>query len=367
MGDGKTLHDVQQRQHYRYITAVIAVCLLVACGPRNDVYNPSHFAVHAVVAPPDVAVPNNWTGTSFEFNGLYVEPPDSLGCCWIASQATLLVRKHGRADSLVAGFWVPNLPVFDDGQRVRISIPGKENVVWNDLDFNGPTDVTVTLPAALRESNGLIPVRIQSDITYVPREHNPPASLLDRVLVMLHLPAQQPSTDDRRLGVVLRYLYFDSKEAPPQHGDAPAALQSQAPFFPLGIVAPANWQEQRRDGVWAGDTRATCCFLAGTATLHLRNPAGTRLVVFNLYVPSSAPLLKKPVMLSCAFAGTSAGPPVRLKLGVQNVTFVVPPALRSAPHFTATLTSSVKWIPKQLGLGSDKRELSVMLLRVGYI
>jgi hypothetical protein len=367
MGDGKTLHDVQQRLHYRYITAIIAVCLLVACGPLNDVYNPSHFAVHAVVAPPDVAVPNNWTGTSFDFNGLYIDTPESLGCCWIADRATLLVRKRGPADKLVAGFWVPNLPVFSDGQSVRIEMPGAKNPAWNDLEPNGPTNVFLTVPAALRNATGLIAVRIVSESSYVPREHTAAPSLLDRMLLLLHLPARVPSNDDRKLGVVLRYLYFASKEEPRRPIAAPNPAASQAPFFPLGIRAPQSWQEQRRDGVWSGDTRATCCFLAKRASLHLVNPPGTRLVALGIYVPSSEPLMRTPVVLSCSFDGMSGGPPVRLKLGAQNVIFSVPPQLRDKPNLTATLESSVAWVPAKLGASSDKRELSVMLLRVGYI
>ena len=366
MGDGKTLHDVRQRLHYRYITAVIAACLLVACGPRNDVYNPSHFAVRAVVAPPDVAVPN-WTGTAFALNGLYIEPPDALGCCWIATQATLLVRKRGPAQTLVAGFWVPNLPVFADGQRVRIAVPGIAHPDWDDLESNGPTDVDVTLPPALRNATGLIPVRIDSDVAYVPSQYAAPPSVLDRLLVLLRLRAAAQTTDDRKLGAVLRYLYFDSKEAPQRPIAGSSAAPPQAPFFPPGIVAPQNWREQRSGGIWSADTRATCCFLAKRATLRLTNPAGTGLAIFQIYVPSSPPLTHTPVTLACSFDGVSAGPPVPLKLGMQNVTFTVPAALRAKPQLTATLESSVAWTPAKLGLGSDQRELSVMLLRVGYI
>jgi len=177
MGDGKTLHDVQQRLHHRYITGLIAACLpLVACGPRNDAYNPSHFAVHSVVAPPDVAVPSGWTDSSFTFDGLYVETPQALACCWIATQATLYVRKYGPAKDLVAGFWVPNFPAFADGQRVKITFAGHEKPAWRELDANGPTAVTIPLPAALRNATGLIPIRINSDKTYVPNGQAAPSS-----------------------------------------------------------------------------------------------------------------------------------------------------------------------------------------------
>jgi hypothetical protein len=367
MGDGKTLHDVQQRLHYRYITGVIAVCLLVACGPRNDVYNPSHFAIHAVVAPPDVAVPSNWTGTSFAFNGLYVEPPSALTCCWLANQATLYVRKRGPAQHLVAGFWVPNIPVFANGQRVRIALGGDEKSRWHRLDANGPSAVTIALPAALRNATGIIPVRITSATVYVPKQYAAAPSLLNRLLVFLGLRAPPQSNDERRLGVILRYLYFDSNAPAPQPSAQTVTESSHAPFFPLGVVPPANWQQQQRDGVWSADTRASCCFLAKRADVRLTNPAGTQMVAFVIYVPSNGPLTSKPVTLSCAFDDVSAGPPARLKLGMQTVSFAVPAVLRSKANLTATLESSVTWVPAQLGLGNDRRELSVILQRVGYI
>jgi len=367
MGDGKTLHDVQQRLHYRYITGIIAVCLLVACGPRNDVYNPSHFSVRSVVAPPDVAVPKDWSGAAFDFNGLYVETPQALACCWIAAQATLYVRKSGRANKLLAGFWVPNFPAFTNGQRVRIALPGDANAGWQDLDANGATAVAIPLAPALRNATGLVPVRITSENVFVPNQNAAPPSLADRLLVFLGLRAAHPNSDDRRLGVILRYLYFDSNEGPRVQTATIPSGASQAPFFPIGIVPPANWQEQQRSGVWSADTRASCCFLAKRADVHLSNPAGMQMVAFDIFVPSYGPLTSQPITLACAFDGVTSGPPVRLKLGKQTVTFAVPPALRNTPHLTATLESSVTWVPAQAGLGKDRRELSVMLQRVGYI
>ena len=367
MGDGKTLHDVQQRLHYRYITAVIAVCLpLVGCGPRNDAYNPSHFAVHAVVAPPDVAVPSDWGDQSFDLNGLYVEPPQALSCCWIAPQTTLYVRKHGPASKLVAGFWVPNSAAFSEGQRVHIVI-GDTKPAWHDLAANGPTAVTITLPPALRDATGLIPIHISTEKALVPKQNPPPPSIVDRLLEFLGLRAPQHVSDNRRLGVILRYLYFNSKTGPRAEAAVTPSPATQAPFFPVGVLPPENWQQQRQDGVWSADTRASCCFLAKRADVRLANPAGTQLVAFDVYVPSNGPLASKPVTLTCAFDGIAAGPPVRLQLGTQTVTFAVPPVLRNTPHLTATLESSVVWVPAQLGLGNDKRELSVMLQRVGYI
>lgn len=367
MGDGKTLHDVQQRLHYRYITAIIAVCLLVACGPRNDAYNPSHFAVHSVVAPPDVAVPTGWTDAAFDFNGLYVETPQALTCCWLAAQATLYVRKHGPADKLVAGFWVPNLNGFQEGQQVRIAFSHDAAAGWHDLDADGPTTVTVAIPRTLRKATGLIPVNITSARTYVASQNAAAPTLLDQMLAFLGVRAQPRASDSRHLGVILRYLYFDSKNGPNVQAIATPQPQTKAPFFPLGIVPPENWQQQRRDGVWSAQTRASCCFLAKRANVHLSNPPGTQMVSFDVYLPSYAPLMRGPVTLTCALNGVTAGPPVRLQLGMQTVNFPVPPALRDAPHLTATLESSVTWVPAQVGVGNDRRELGVILQRVGYI
>ena len=137
--------------------------------------------------------------------------------------------------------------------------------------------------------------------------------------------------------------------------------------YPAGIVAPSDWVDAIHAGIYASDAPKTCCFLAGSALLTLDNPPGSQLAVFTFYVPSVAPLLKNGERVHVSFDGKPAGAPALLSPGMQDVTFAIPPPLRQHRHLTAALNMSVKWVPKKIGLNEDRRELSVMLVRIGYI
>jgi len=142
---------------------------------------------------------------------------------------------------------------------------------------------------------------------------------------------------------------------------------SAALIYPSGIVPPADWAKEMHAGIYSSDSAKTCCFLAGSSLLTLDNPPGSQLAVFTFYVPSVKPLIERRERVSVAFNGVLAGAPVALSAGMQNVTFTIPPALRGQGHLVASISMSVKWVPKTAGVNDDQRELSVMLMRVGYI
>jgi hypothetical protein len=152
------------------------------------------------------------------------------------------------------------------------------------------------------------------------------------------------------------------------HGPDNAASATQGPplFYPPGIEPPADWNGQQHDGVYSADTLAQCCFLAGHARLTLDNPPGAQIAVFKFFVPTVPPLAAGE-RVTVTVNGIQAGAPALLPSGSHDVIFTIPPSLRGKTHLTATLAMSVKWIPKRVGLNSDERELSIMLLRVGYI
>ncbi|MBV8116618.1 MAG: hypothetical protein JOY69_09365 [Candidatus Eremiobacteraeota bacterium] len=145
-----------------------------------------------------------------------------------------------------------------------------------------------------------------------------------------------------------------------------AAAPAASAIYPAGIVAPANWASATHAGIYSSDAAKTCCFLAGNATLALDNPAGAQLAVFTFYTPAVAPLRERRERVSVSFNGTPAAT-ASLAPGMQNVSVPIPPSLRQARPLHATLRMSVTWVPKKIGLNEDRRELSVMLVRVGYI
>lgn len=183
-----------------------AACALSACGPRDDAFAQSSFKIHGQIAPRDVGVPTAPIDAANEFNGLYTQGPETLSCCWIAPHATLLVHKRGPANTLVAGFRLPNVPRFDQGQQISISFPGIDAPPRRaDLQVDSQYLIKVPVPPPLRARTGLIPVTITCTVDYVPRRDDPPVYSL---LAMLHLRAPETNDDTRPLGVVLLYLYF---------------------------------------------------------------------------------------------------------------------------------------------------------------
>ncbi len=161
--------------------------------------------MHAQIVPRDVAIPSGPVDTPAEFNGLYTDSPAVLSCCWIAPQATLLVHKYGPAKTLVAGFRLPNVQRFDNGQTVTISFLGSTAPSFTGFLREGEQyGFKIPVPARLRARTGLIPIRIVSAVEYVPGRDTPPVSSL---LSFLH-PHTEPEHDMRPLGSVLLYLYF---------------------------------------------------------------------------------------------------------------------------------------------------------------
>lgn len=154
------------------------------------------------------------------------------------------------------------------------------------------------------------------------------------------------------------------------HGAAnnSAASASGAPlFYPPGVLPPGDWQAQTRDGIYSADTADQCCFLAGRALLTLDVPPNAQLTVFKFFVPSVKPLLSGKERVTLTLNGVPSGTPADLAPGIHDVIFTIPAALRGKRRLTASLAMSVVWVPKQIGLNADERELSIILVRVGYI
>jgi len=155
------------------------------------------------------------------------------------------------------------------------------------------------------------------------------------------------------------------------HGEASNSATSTASgaplFYPPGVVPPGDWQAQTRDGIYSADTADQCCFLAGHALLTLDVTPNAQLAVFKFFVPSVKPLLAAKERVTLTLNGVPAGTPADLTPGTHDVIFTIPTSLRGKHRLTAALAMSIVWVPKKIGLNADERELSVMLLRVGYI
>jgi hypothetical protein len=210
------LHDLADcalvRAKPSRFAALATVLLLAACGPRDASFNPSNFQVRGVIAPRDVAVPNDAVDGDVAYDGLYVGGPNLLSCCWIAPHARLLVRKRAPARTLVAGFWTPDQPFFrTHPQTVTLTFDGTHAPAAR-LKL-APSDLTafhLAVPRMLRDKTGLIPITLDTSVTYIPAlDSTPSHGLTHDLFVLLHLARPQASKDMRPLGTVLMYLYFE--------------------------------------------------------------------------------------------------------------------------------------------------------------
>jgi hypothetical protein len=195
-----------RRSSWKSLLGSLLVACVAACGPRDAAYDTSAFRIHDTIAPPDVAAPSNRTGVSSEFNGLYLEGSDAFSCCWISPRTNLLVHKRGPARQLVAGFRVPNLPRFRNGQEVAIHLPGVAEPYRTHVGANEQRTLFLPLPPKLRATTGLVPIEVTTAIDFVPSRDTPPSHSL---FAILHLTPRTPNDDTRHLGVVLLYLYFE--------------------------------------------------------------------------------------------------------------------------------------------------------------
>jgi hypothetical protein len=195
-----------RQSSWKSLFGSLLVACVTACGPRDAAYDTSTFRIHDTIAPPDVAAPSNRAGVSSEFNGLYLEGSDAFSCCWIAPRADLLVRKRAPARQLVAGFRVPNLPRFRNGQDVSIRLPGVAEPYRTHVGANEQRTLFLPLPAKLRNATGFVPIEVTTALDFVPSRDTPPSRSL---FAILHLTARTPNDDTRHLGIVLLYLYFE--------------------------------------------------------------------------------------------------------------------------------------------------------------
>ena len=148
--------------------------------------------------------------------------------------------------------------------------------------------------------------------------------------------------------------------------ESPSPTASPARTYPAGIVPPANPRAALRAGIYPADPSGQCCFLAGRSLLTLNNPRDSQLVIFTFYVPSVRPFLNGPERVGVTFDGAAAGSAL-LAPGEHNATFAIPKSVRNTAHLVATLTMSTTYVPQKLGINGDVRELSILLLKVGYI
>jgi O-antigen ligase len=142
---------------------------------------------------------------------------------------------------------------------------------------------------------------------------------------------------------------------------ASSPAHAQPPAYPHGIKDPSDIV----NGIYAADDAGSCCWVGTSAEIRVVAPPGADTLLLNVYLPDFS---VKGGAQSLSVQIDDA-PPVRrccLGAGEHELTIPLP---RAARHGTLTikLWPARTFVPKQLGLNEDERQLSVMLRDVGFL
>jgi hypothetical protein len=175
------------------LLAFIAAMLLSGCGPKDARYDPSHFRLRGVLAPPEVVLPKG-TVPGAEVDGLYTQRPsdaDKVLCCFISPHATLVVRKDRPAAHLRIEVYVLDAAVFQDHpQTLRIGFPRARTTTIVRGLTPGFHSLSVSVPRALQLVQGPVRVDVDAAIDYVPS-------------------TASTSADTRHLALLVTSIYFE--------------------------------------------------------------------------------------------------------------------------------------------------------------
>ena len=190
----------------RLVPIALAMLFVIAgCGPRDQAYAPSNFAIQGSLVPADLVLPAGVKpGPLGEYDGLFVAGVTDAVCCWIAPKATIFVKKPRAATTFVAGFYIPKYDLFENGQEVTVRISGESGPVVKHIPWQ-QSSIHIPLSPRLQSQRGLIRVEIDSRIVFVP-SRDTPQKFSWRSLIGMR---QATTQDDRQLGAILLYAYFD--------------------------------------------------------------------------------------------------------------------------------------------------------------
>jgi len=131
--------------------------LLSACGPRDDKYNPTHFAVVGPVVPAEVVLPAGLKRGE-TFGGLHPSWDANGICCTADPQLDLPVSKSTTGPALHAYVY---LAASQAATRLAITFSDGTKELTAPLKA-GFAHAVVLVPLSLRAVKGVIRVRIAS-------------------------------------------------------------------------------------------------------------------------------------------------------------------------------------------------------------
>ncbi|MBV8809368.1 MAG: O-antigen ligase family protein [Acidobacteriaceae bacterium] len=133
-----------------------------------------------------------------------------------------------------------------------------------------------------------------------------------------------------------------------------ANVASSASVYPNGVTAGAI-----QEGVYPGSDAGSCCWLARSATLTLPAPSRADALVVTIFIPTYALAGDQQQTVTANVRPGSVSSACCLGVGIHELAFALSP--QHGRFVTLTLRMSHIFVPARAGIGSDRRELSVLL------
>jgi hypothetical protein len=308
------LHDAYSGYPYEIVTVTPAAHV---CEPTVA----EGTAPPVVVAQPELRLPD---GISAPYSGIYPSRPN--GCCFLAARASFSIALPPGASGLRFAVYAPKFARLAP-QRLTILIDGTTARRSPVLTEGQLTWIDATLPAGSR-GRGAVNVAIVPSSSFVPKNLG-------------------ISTDTRTVSVVLIRVETT--------GSAGASAGMQ---LPEGVV-PAAADAAR--GIYPGSA-GQCCFLGASAAFLARVAPAAHTLRFVVYTPDFA---GDGQQLTITVAGRVTRRSGILRKGMLTAIEVPLPATsRGRSAVPVVIAPRFSFVPQALGVSTDTRRISVVLLRV---
>jgi hypothetical protein len=129
--------------------------------------------------------------------------------------------------------------------------------------------------------------------------------------------------------------------------------------YPPGVLSGADAQ---REIVGIYPDHASCCWIGPDVRFRVQAAAGAKTLSLRLYEPNIKELTTSGQQVSLLDAGGRVFSSAPVAGGIHVVTLRIPPGAASAGELPVRLRMAVSIVPRDVGMNSDPRRLSVILL-----
>ena len=131
--------------------------------------------------------------------------------------------------------------------------------------------------------------------------------------------------------------------------------------YPAGVLSVAGAQREIA-GIYPAANAASCCWVGPDVRFRVRAAAGAKTLSLRLYEPNVGNLATSQQQVSLLDADGRVFSSAPMPGGIQTVTLRLPPESASARELVVRLRMSASIVPSDIGLNSDARQLSLILL-----